>query len=231
MSKEQRSTKFSHKFGFSNADEFEAAVKFIAQLYRQFTLRQVNDTELICYFAHLNQDLQQSVADVIGVRRAEVEEFLVAEYNARDAKLMMSFDWDVKWVMGTSALATLRQQLATLVLVCRKPTGNDGDGATAGTIAMESVCMEMTSTMVKKMIGVLEECDRKLDAAMKLDDDEQNHQEQQQLQLQQQLNETTAAVVVAAASTTVASKPIISARKPSLVQSTEATSVVVKSQS
>lgn len=148
-------TKFSHKFGFPNADEFEFAIKFIGTAYRQFVMRQITDTELISNFAHLNQDLQQSVVDVIGVRRTEVEEFLVSEFNARDTKLLVSFDWDVKWIMGTSSMATARQQLATLVLNCRR----SGGGSVAGT---DTVSVEMRQPQVREMIQMLEACEKEM---------------------------------------------------------------------
>lgn len=97
----------------------------------------------------------------------------MAEFNARDARLMTSFDWDVKWVMGTSALATLRQPLATLVLVCRK---READG---GCSSNSSISMEMTPAMVKKMIGVLEECERKLETATSRGDGDIDEQQRQ----------------------------------------------------
>lgn len=149
-------TKFSHKFGFPNADEFEFAIKFIGTAYRQFIMRQITDTELISHFAHLNQDLQQSVLDVIGVRRTEVEEFLVCEFNARDTKLLVSFDWDVKWIMGTSSMATMRQQLATLVLNCRR---SGGGGSATG---KETVSVEMRQPQVREMIRMLEACEKEM---------------------------------------------------------------------
>lgn len=145
-------TKFSHKFGFPNAEEFEFAIKFIGTAYRQFVMQQITDTELISHFAHLNQDLQQSVVDVIGVRRTEVEEFLVSEFNARDTKLLVSFDWDVKWIMGTSSIATVRQQLAMLVLNCRRSGGS-------GT---ETVSVEMRQPQVREMIRMLEACEKEM---------------------------------------------------------------------
>lgn len=150
-------TKFSHKFGFPNADEFEFAIKFIGTAYRQFVLRQSSETELISHFAHLNQDLQQSVVDVIGVRRTEVEEFLVSEFNARDTKLLVSFDWDVKWIMGTSSMATMRHQLATLVLNCRRSGG--GGGCATGT---DTVSVEMRQPQVREMIRMLEACEKEM---------------------------------------------------------------------
>lgn len=114
-------------------------------------MKQITETELIFHFAHLNQDLQQCVCDVIAIRQSEVEEFLIEEHNSRHNKLLQSFHWDVKYIMGTSSLAKMRQQLATLILNCRQSTG-----------ATETIFFEMKQEQVKHLINILEECQVKL---------------------------------------------------------------------
>lgn len=112
-------TKSCHKFGFSNPEEFESAIKFISNLYRQFTLEIISEQQLLSHFAHFNQDFQQSVLDVAKTRSFEIQEFLVNEYNSQKNDLLQSFDWDLRWILGTSSLTSLRTQIATLVLNCR----------------------------------------------------------------------------------------------------------------
>ncbi|KAG4073039.1 hypothetical protein HA402_009458 [Bradysia odoriphaga] len=143
--------KSSHKFGFANPDDFELSIKFIANIYKKFVLNEVTETELIFHFTHLNHDLQQSVIDVIKVRKPEVEEFLVCEHNSRHNSLLSSFDWDVKWIMGSSTMANLRMQVATLSLNCRMKEGQT-----------ETVFFEMNRKKLNDLIRVLEECEKKL---------------------------------------------------------------------
>lgn len=57
---------------------------------------------------------------------------------------MTSFDWDIKFLIGNSSLASYRQQKATLILNCQKGTGS------------ELVTVEMDRAMVDKMIAELE---------------------------------------------------------------------------
>lgn len=73
------------------------------------------------------------------------------EFNSRNDKLMVSFDWDLKWIMGSSSLATLRTQLATLILNCRKKDGT-----------IDTVFFEMNQKKLKDLIRILEECEIKL---------------------------------------------------------------------
>lgn len=143
--------KSSHKFGFTNPDDFEFSIKFIANIYKKFVLNEVNETELIFHFTHLNHDLQQSVIDVIKVRKPEVEDFLVCEYNSRQNSLMSSFDWDLKWIMGSSTMSNLRMQVATLSLNCREKDGQN-----------KTVFFEMNRKKLNELIRVLEECEKKL---------------------------------------------------------------------
>lgn len=145
--------KSSHKFGFANPDDFELSIKFIANIYKQFVLKQVTETELIFHFTHLATDLQQSVIDVIKVRKPEVEEFLVCEYNSRHNSLLSSFDWDLKWIMGSSNMSNLRMQIATLSLNCRMKEGQT-----------ETISFEMNRKKLNELIKVLEECEKKLNS-------------------------------------------------------------------
>lgn len=151
------SAKFCHKFGFANPDEFEAAIRFIADAYRRFALKQLGDTELSVKFAHLNADLQSSVLDVIRTRLPEVQDWLLVEYNSRENALVHSLDWDVKMVMGSSSMASLRQLLVTLVLQCC-PKGGESNNETS-----KQIYFEMDRAKVQNLIGKLEESLRTMD--------------------------------------------------------------------
>lgn len=145
-------SKLCHKFGFANAEEFENAVKYIANLYRQYVLHKLNDVELTAHFSHFNQDFQQCVLNVIRTRRAEVEEFLVNEHNARNNELLASFDWDVRWILGTNKLPSSQAQIVTLILNCKE---NKSDN-------LSTKYMEIDRTKLDQLIEVLEKCEREL---------------------------------------------------------------------
>lgn len=146
-------SKSSHKFGFSNPDEFENAIKFISAIFREFMMERITETQLLSHFSHLNPDFQRSVLDVVITRRAEMEEFLINEHNARIHDLLMSFDWDLRWILGTNSLTTLRKQLVTLTLNCK----------TMKSTEFKRVYMEMDRAKLDRLIEILEECDKMLD--------------------------------------------------------------------
>lgn len=146
-------TKLSHKFGFSNSDEFENAIKFISTIYRQFILEVISEAELLSHFAHFNADFQQSVLDVFTVRRTEIQEFLINHHNSREHPLLQSFDWDIRWILGTSNMAALRTQIATIILNCKLPKS---------TMDLNTIHMELSREQIDRFIGILEECDEKL---------------------------------------------------------------------
>lgn len=146
--------KLSHKFGFSNPDEFENAIKFISNIYRQYILEMISETELLSHFAHFNADFQQSVLDVFSVRRMELKEFLINEHNSRRNNLLQSFDWDIRWILGTSNMAALRTQIATIILNCK----------TSKTSDLKTFHMELSREQIDKFIHILEQCDEQLSA-------------------------------------------------------------------
>lgn len=149
-------TKLSHKFGFSNPDEFENTVKCISNIYRQYSLEMISQSECLTHFAHFNTDFQQSVLDVYTVRRNEIEEFLINEHNARKNNLLTSFDWDVREVMGTSNSVSLRTQIATLIFNCKTNSLNHSYAE------QKTIHMELTQQQITQLIDILEKCDEQL---------------------------------------------------------------------
>lgn len=105
--------------------------------------------------------------DVLATRRPAVLEHLLCEFNARRRPLVQAIDWDVRWVLGSSSLAGLRGQLATMVWQCRQPPAETasaplaaGDSGPGGAAA---VVFEMDRRQVKDMIVQLEECAADMD--------------------------------------------------------------------
>lgn len=143
--------KLSHKFGFGNPEEFENAIKFISSIYRQHILELIPESELLSHFAHLNADYQKSVLAVFAIRRNEIEEFLINEHNSQTNKLLMSFDWDIRWILGTSNMASLRSQIATLILNCNSDKSD-----------LETIHMELTRKHIDQLIEILEQCQQKM---------------------------------------------------------------------
>lgn len=147
--------KLSHKFGFSNPDEFENAVKCISNIYRQYSLEMIVQSELLTHFAHFNMDFQQSVLDVHTVRQTEVEAFLINEFNAQKNDLLLSFDWDVRQILGTSNSIAFRTNIATLILNCKTKSSPD----------QKIFYMELTRQRVDRLIEILEKIDTQMSNA------------------------------------------------------------------
>lgn len=108
-------------------------------------MNEITETELLSNFSHLSSDLQNSVLSVIETRNSEVKDFLVKELNSRNNKLMESFDWDLRWIMGNSCLSAYRKQMANIVLNCR--TSNEKS---------EIVHFEAEESDLDKLIEILE---------------------------------------------------------------------------
>ncbi|XP_058451684.1 uncharacterized protein LOC131430605 [Malaya genurostris] len=139
--------KLAELLNFPNVgDELTFTLKQVDILLRQYCLNEINESELRSHFAQLSQPTQRTLVDVVEARKPEITQFLISEINAKDNQLMESFDWDVKWIMGNSSLASTRQQIATVALNCR---GKDRK--------LRTVRFELNRTKLEELIRLLEQ--------------------------------------------------------------------------
>lgn len=114
----------------------------------------IAEAQLLSHFSHLNPDFQRSVLDVLITRRTDMEEFLITEHNARINDLLISFNWDLRWILGTNNLTTLRKQIVTFILNCKANNSPE----------LKTIYMEMDKTKLDQLIEVFQECDKLLDS-------------------------------------------------------------------
>ncbi|XP_058815828.1 uncharacterized protein LOC131679191 isoform X2 [Topomyia yanbarensis] len=133
----------------SVGDELTFTLKQVDTLLRQYCLNEINETELKSHFTQLSPATQRTLVDVIEQRKPEIAQFLINEINAKDNVLMESFDWDVKWIMGNSSLASIRQQIVTVAINCR---GKD--------LKLKTVRFEMNRERLEEFIRLLEQSDQ-----------------------------------------------------------------------
>ncbi|XP_055641872.1 uncharacterized protein LOC129778787 [Toxorhynchites rutilus septentrionalis] len=127
-------------------DELVFGLRSTEILVRQFCLNQITEIEFKSHFPSLSQSLQAALVEVITLRKPEVAQHLKNEINAIDNLLMESFDWDVKWIMGNSSLASRQEQITTLALNCR-----DKD------MRLKTVRCEMDREKLGELIRILEQ--------------------------------------------------------------------------
>ncbi|XP_039449161.1 uncharacterized protein LOC120428244 [Culex pipiens pallens] len=130
----------------SAGDDLTVTLKLVENLFRQYCLNELTEAELRAHFSNLTAATQATLVDVLEQRKPEVAQFLINEVNAKAHPLMESFDWDVKWIMGNSSLASVREQIATVALNCR---GKDQ--------RLQQVRFEMDRARLGEMIRLLEE--------------------------------------------------------------------------
>lgn len=116
---------------------------YIANIYTQYCSNQLTKQELLDYFP-VDGNLKDCVFKVVEVRKPKVCQYLVDLHNSSNLPLMKSFDWDLKFIIGNSSLAALREQKATLILNSKK----ENDDA--------SISIELNREMIDKLIQELE---------------------------------------------------------------------------
>lgn len=91
----------------------------------------------------MTEEYQQALLEAIEARRYEVSKFLLFEHNSQYQNVL-NFDWELNWVIGSSTMASIREQLATLILNFKK--GNE----------MKCLSLEIDKAMLEKLIKVIE---------------------------------------------------------------------------
>ncbi|EAT33795.1 AAEL013935-PA [Aedes aegypti] len=132
----------------ASSEDLTVTLRLLDNLIRQYCLGEINESELKSHFSNLSSSMQTALVHSVELRKPEICQFLVNKINSKDNLLMESFDWDVKWIMGNSSLASTREQIATVMLNCR-----DKDQK------LKTVRFEMNRERLADMIEVLEKCD------------------------------------------------------------------------
>ncbi len=131
-------------------------VNYLVNLSKQYVTKQINQNELKLHLSNLNEELHENVFELLNLRSQEIAKYLISEFNSKDDQLLMeSFDWELNWVLGSSSLATLREQLVTLSLNCRN------------NVDLKTISFEMDQEKLGKLIEELEN-------AVKSDNDIEN---------------------------------------------------------
>jgi COMM domain containing 8 len=120
-----------------------AELDYIGNIFTQYCSNQLTKAELLEHFP-VTDELKDCVFKTIEVRKPQVSNHLVNIHNSSSIPLMKSFDWDLKFIIGNSSLASFREQKATLMLNCQKGK------------KPETISVELNRAMVEKMILEIE---------------------------------------------------------------------------
>lgn len=123
---------------------FESEIKSISTCYLQYCLNQIKQNELLEYFPGLPEEYRDSVLNAIEVRKETITKQLLNQHNSSTIPILRSFDWELNWTIGSSSLASHREQTATLILNS-KNKGNP-----------ECLTVEMNRDKLDQMIEELE---------------------------------------------------------------------------
>ncbi|XP_055683854.1 uncharacterized protein LOC129790396 [Lutzomyia longipalpis] len=138
-------------FGFSHQDEFDLAKKSLINIITQYCRAQIDQGTLKLYFSYLNPELQERALGIIESRKEEFLRHLIFASISIDQKAMESFDWDVKWILGSSSSSTVQKLITSLTLSCRK-----------GKESPQKLHVEMDKEHLDRLIAALEHCERHL---------------------------------------------------------------------
>lgn len=123
--------------------KYSSELEFMSKVFKEYCSNQLTKAELLEYFP-VNDDLKDIIYKAIELRKPQVCQHLVNVHNSSNIPLVKSFDWDLKFVIGNSSLASFREQRATLILNCLKRN------------EAETLSVELNREMLDKLILELE---------------------------------------------------------------------------
>jgi COMM domain containing 8 len=128
----------SHKISATNEE-----LNSIAGVYSQYCSNQLTKSEMLDSFPVKNE-FKDCVLNAVELRKQKICDHLMSIHNSQNSPLMTSFDWDIKFILGNSSLASHREQKATLIFECDHRNNP------------ETISVEMRKEMIDKMIKELE---------------------------------------------------------------------------
>ncbi|XP_058060105.1 uncharacterized protein LOC131210827 [Anopheles bellator] len=107
--------------GWSVAGEELKTLKLFENVLRKYCVGELDAGRFRSHFTNLSSVQQDRLVEIVNLRKAEIAQRLIDEVNRREGgvPLVEWFDWNVSWIMGSSSLASIRQQLCTVTFACR----------------------------------------------------------------------------------------------------------------
>uniref|UniRef100_A0A6B2ENR3 COMM domain-containing protein n=1 Tax=Phlebotomus kandelakii TaxID=1109342 RepID=A0A6B2ENR3_9DIPT len=138
-------------YGFSHQDEVDLARKSVSNIIVLYSRGQMDQCTLKSYFSYLSRELQERIVAVLESRREEILRRLIFVKLSSEQKVMESFDWEVKWIIGSSSSSIFQKIITSLTLNCRK-----------GSNSTEKLHLEMDRQRLDELIKILEDCESRI---------------------------------------------------------------------
>ncbi|XP_012252447.2 COMM domain-containing protein 8-like [Athalia rosae] len=98
-------------------EEYEIIRAFFSGLFRNPALLYLEEEKMPQQYNDASAELQVTIRKCVSVRREQLVNALLKEHSIKNGTTLLDFDWRLKWVMGSSKLATLREPLLQLDLI------------------------------------------------------------------------------------------------------------------
>ncbi|EFA10040.1 uncharacterized protein LOC103314117 [Tribolium castaneum] len=134
-------------------DDFNKAKKCVQKICRESVIN--NDFDLKTDFG---ENVQDEIRKCLELRKDDIFQTLVKEKLVSSGhNLVQNIDWKVKWVLGNSKLAAVREPLVQVDLHCVK---NDDDKSKKNTVNFEAN-LEMLDVLIEQLQKTCDELNNK----------------------------------------------------------------------
>ena len=132
-------------------DDFNHAKRSVQKIYRQSVINDKVEIEF-----SVGDNVEREIRKCLELRKDDIFETLVKEKLVNSGhNLVENIDWKLKWVLGNSKLASVREALLQVDLHCAK-SGPNFDKVSKNSVNFE-VNLEMLDLLIDQLQKVREE--------------------------------------------------------------------------
>ncbi|XP_003424158.1 COMM domain-containing protein 8-like [Nasonia vitripennis] len=105
-------------------EEFNNVHKHISTFLHNPSCLYVDEEKMPLEYHEFPEHVQQAILTCLRVRKNQLTNALLYEYSSRHILTMLEFDWRLKYVMGSSKMASIREPLLQLDLILKEKQAN-----------------------------------------------------------------------------------------------------------
>ncbi|XP_046611821.1 COMM domain-containing protein 8-like [Neodiprion virginianus] len=98
-------------------NEYKIARQVIFDLLRNPAVLYLENERMPHRYVETPAELQLAIRTCVNIRREHLVKALLREHSIKNGTTLLDFDWRLKWIMGSSKLATLKEPLLQLDLI------------------------------------------------------------------------------------------------------------------
>ncbi|XP_014210148.1 COMM domain-containing protein 8 [Copidosoma floridanum] len=100
-------------------EQFNTLYRLLLKLFHNPSCLYIEDEKMPPEYTQLPKNVQNVILACLRVRKSQLTDALLNDYLSRQGPTLSDFDWRLKYVMGSSKMASIREPLLQLDLILK----------------------------------------------------------------------------------------------------------------